>query len=92
VKSPRHEDLDREDEKMEEKFHHEFWDPIFEKPSIEGINFPLIEYEDYKRVKKVWDSKEPIENIVVRHEHIPEPLSVKNLKTTKGTTWINDEV
>lgn len=52
--------------------------------------FPQLHFENCLSVKEVWETSTDSE--IVKHPHILEPLSGKNLGTLKFGEWLNDEV
>mgnify|MGYP000964122823 FL=1 len=67
-----------------------FISSVIEKETRNEGN-PVLEVTHYKKVDEIWVKKNENE-IVAHHDHIKEILSVRNLKTLKPGTWLNDEV
>lgn len=51
-----------------------------------------ISFEEYCQVKEIWNDDYESTKLVVTHSFITQTLSYYNLKKTKGSNWLNDEV
>jgi hypothetical protein len=83
------EEVPKEDMK---RYRNDVEDFLFEKILKERPNFPTITFDQYKKVLSIWESRIPESTVVAKFDYIPQVLSIKNLKTLKGTNWLNDEV
>ena len=54
--------------------------------------FPEISFEDFSKIKETWNKKGNLSIEIVKHDFIPEKLTLKNLQTLCKITWLNDEV
>ena len=64
-----------------------------EKSTKQSKNFPKFDFGAYKIVNNIWKLNIKNENeIVAKHDHIPENLSYRNLRTLYFGRWLNDEV
>ena len=83
------EEIPKEDLK---RYYNDVQDYLFEKILKERPNFPTITLDQYKKVLSIWESRVPESTVVAKFDYIPQVLSIKNLRTLSGTSWLNDEV
>ena len=64
---------------------------LLQKEPYSKEDYPELGKENYNIIKQFWASNDD-NRVVAKHDYIPETLSVRNLKTLRPRTWLNDEV
>lgn len=62
------------------------------KKEIDRQFFPFISESDYQLVISIWNETKNIDDEIIKHVHIPERITAKNLQNLYKLNWLNDEI